>query len=76
MKGNPDMSVNPQPKPGKKAKPASPPKQEEHATVPVRVSPTVHQFIIAKANWGESIDKTLRRLLRIPEGAQQAVAGR
>jgi hypothetical protein len=43
--------------------------KEEHATVPVRVRPTTHQFIIGKANWGESIDSTLRRLLHITEGA-------
>lgn len=53
-----------------------PPVEEEHATVPVRVSPTVHQFIIAKANWGESIDKTLRRLLKIPEGAKKSANGK
>jgi hypothetical protein len=63
-----------QPKPKPPANSAK--KGEEHATVPVRVSPTVHQFIIAKANWGESIDRTLRRLLHIPEGAQTGVAGR
>jgi hypothetical protein len=59
-------------------KPKPPPLQlkgkEEHATVPVRVSPTVHQFIIGKANWGESIDRTLRRLLHVPEGAQVGAA--
>lgn len=61
--------------------PPSPPKEkedpkEEHATVPVRVSPTTHQFIIGKAAWGESIDRTLRRLLRIPEGVQAAAGDR
>jgi hypothetical protein len=50
--------------------------EEEHATVPVRVSPTVHQFIITKANWGESIDRTLRRLLKIPEGAKKSANGK
>lgn len=45
----------------------SPAPAEEHSTVPVRVSPTVHVFITSKARWGESIDKTLRRLLRIRE---------
>lgn len=45
----------------------SPGPLEEHSTVPVRVSPTVHVFITSKAKWGESIDKTLRRLLRIPD---------
>jgi hypothetical protein len=53
----------------RKPKPSPPHVKEEHATVPVRVSPTVHQFIIAEANWGESIDRTLRRLLHIKEGA-------
>lgn len=63
-------------KPSKAAAPAPAPK-EEHATVPVRVSPTVHKFIIEKAAWGESIDKTLRRLLNVPETASAAVvAGR
>lgn len=57
--------------------PPSPVKEkEEHATVPVRVSPTTHHFITAKANWGESIDRTLRRLLRIPEGVQADAGGR
>jgi hypothetical protein len=58
-------------KASRKPKPSPPSvkEKEEHATVPVRVSPTVHQFIIGKANWGESIDRTLRRLLHIPEGA-------
>jgi hypothetical protein len=55
-----------------KPKASPPPAEEEHATVPVRVSPTVHHFIIAKANWGESIDKTLRRLLKIPESAKKS----
>jgi len=48
-------------------KKSAPTAVEEHSTVPVRVSPTVHQFVIGKAKWGESIDRTLRRLLRIPE---------
>ena len=47
---------------------------EEHSTVPVRVSPTVHKHITAKAIWGESIDKTLRRLLRIPEAKPAGAA--
>lgn len=62
-----------------KPKPSPPPVvevEEEHATVPVRVSPTVHQHIIGKANWGESIDKTLRRLLKIPDGVKKAANGR
>jgi len=59
-----------------KPKPPPPPVEEEHATVPVRVSPTVHQFIITKAKWGESIDRTLRRLLKIPEGAKKSANGR
>jgi hypothetical protein len=59
-----------------KPKASPPPVEEEHATVPVRVSPTVHQFIIAKANWGESIDKTLRRLLKIPESAKKSANGK
>jgi hypothetical protein len=42
--------------------------EPQHATVPARLSPDVHQFIISKAKWGESIDKTLRRLLKIPVG--------
>ena len=60
----------------RKTKPPPPPVEEEHATVPVRVSPTVHQFIITKANWGESIDRTLRRLLKIPEGAKKSANGK
>ena len=60
----------------RKTKPPPPPAEEEHATVPVRVSPTVHQFIITKANWGESIDRTLRRLLKIPEGAKKSANGK
>ena len=60
----------------RKPKPPPPPVEEEHATVPVRVSPTVHQFIITKANWGESIDRTLRRLLKIPEGAKKSANGK
>jgi len=59
-------------KPSKGAVPAT---GEEHATVPVRVSPTTHQFIITEAKWGESIDRTLRRLLKIPEGAKAATGG-
>ncbi len=45
-----------------------PPQETEHATVPVRVSPTVHSFIISKAKWGESINRTLRRILKIADG--------
>jgi len=59
-----------------KPKPSPPQVEEEHATVPVRVSPTVHQFIITKAKWGESIDRTLRRLLKIPEGAKKSANGK
>ena len=59
-----------------KSKPSPPQVEEEHATVPVRVSPTVHQFIIAEAKWGESIDRTLRRLLKIPEGAKKSANGK
>ena len=58
------------------SKPSPPPVEEEHATIPMRVSPTVHQFIITKANWGESIDRTLRRLLKIPEGAKKSANGK
>jgi hypothetical protein len=36
----------------------------EFATVPVRVTPTTHEFIISKAVWGESIDQTIRSLIR------------
>lgn len=50
--------------------------EEEHATVPVRVSPTVHQYIIAQAAWGESIDRTLRRILKIQKGVKKAANGR
>lgn len=63
----------------KPPKPPAPPlveEEEEHATVPVRVSPTVHQFIIGEAKWGESIDRTLRRLLRIPKNAKKVVNGK
>lgn len=49
--------------------------EEEHATVPVRVSPTVHQFIIGKASWGESIDRTLRRILGIKKSAKKGPNG-
>ena len=66
------MPVTPQASKRPKTPPAS--VQEEHATVPVRVSPTVHQYIIAKAKWGESIDRTLRRILRIKNGV--VVGGR
>jgi hypothetical protein len=51
-----------------KKKPVPAPPEPQHATVPARLSPDVHQFIISKAKWGESIDKTLRRLLKIPAG--------
>jgi hypothetical protein len=60
----------------KKPKPSPGKDREEHATVPVRVSPTTHQFIIGKAKWGESLNRTLRRLLHIPEGAHTGVNGR
>lgn len=63
-------------KASKKTKPSPPPAKEEHATVPIRVRPTTHQFIIGKASWGESIDSTLRRLLEIPEGAKAGANGR
>jgi len=60
--------MTPSSKASQKPKPSPPPVEEEHATVPVRVSPTVHQYIIGQANWGESIDRTLRRILKIPQG--------
>lgn len=59
-----------------KTSPSPAKEKEEHATVPVRVSPTTHHFITEKANWGESIDRTLRRLLHIPEGARVGANGR
>lgn len=61
--------MTPSSKASQKPKPSPPPAEEEHATVPVRVSPTTHQYIIGQANWGESIDRTLRRILKIPQGA-------
>ena len=59
-----------------KSKPSPPLEEEEHATVPVRVSPTVHKFIIASAKWGESIDRTLRRLLKINGSVKTRVNGK
>lgn len=59
-----------------KQKTSPPPEEEEHATVPVRVSPTVHQYIIAQANWGESIDRTLRRILKIKKVVKKGANGR
>jgi len=56
------------PDPVKIKKKPVPTLEPQHATVPARLSPDVHQFIISKAKWGESIDKTLRRLLKIPVG--------
>lgn len=50
--------------------------EEEHATVPVRVSPTTHQWIIAQANWGESIDRTLQRILKIPKHTKKGANGK
>jgi len=51
--------------------------EPQHATIPARLSPRTHKFIISKAKWGESIDKTLHRLLKIPIGwvAETSVAG-
>lgn len=63
-------------KTSRKPKPSPPAAKEEHATTPIRVRPTTHQYIIGKANWGESIDSTLRRLLHIPEGAQASANSR
>lgn len=59
-----------------KPKPSPPLVEEEHATVPVRVSPTTHQWIIAQANWGESIDRTLQRILKIPKHTKKGTNGK
>jgi hypothetical protein len=50
--------------------------KEEHATIPARLCPTTHQYIISQANWGESIDKTLQRLLKIPQNTKKGANGK
>ena len=69
------VSSSKAPKAQKPAKAAALAPDDEHATVPVRVSPTVHKFVISRANWGESIDRTLRRLLKIPDGVKAVPGG-
>jgi hypothetical protein len=51
-----------------KKKVLAPAPEPEHATIPARLAPSTHKFIISNAKWGESIDKTIRRLLKIPVG--------